>query len=115
MLCCLCYQGEVRSSASDSKGAVAAYKRAAAEAAEPDLGLLQGLAEALVSDGRPKEAAEYLLKQRKLAEADRGVDPVSLELLLGRVSCQRISLLTSSCFLRWSGSVCATVTFRYLT
>ncbi|CAL8467355.1 g6892 [Coccomyxa elongata] len=77
--------GEVRSGAGDSKGAVAAYKRAAAEAAEPDLGLLQGLAEALVSDGRPKEAAEYLLEQRKLAEAGRGVDTVSLELLLGRV------------------------------
>ncbi|BDA40354.1 hypothetical protein COCOBI_01-0070 [Coccomyxa sp. Obi] len=77
--------GEVRSGAGDYKGAVAAYKRADAEAAEPDLGLLQGLAEALVSDGRPKEAAEYLLEQRKLAEAGRGVDAVSLELLLGRV------------------------------
>ena len=65
---------------------MAAYKRAAAEAPELDLSLLQGLAEALVSDGRPQEAAEYLLEQRKLAEAGTGVDAVNLELLLGRVS-----------------------------
>lgn len=94
-------QGEVRSGAGDFKGAVAAYKRAAAEAAEPDLGLLQGLAEALVSDGRPKEAAEYLLEQRKLAEAGRGVDDVSLELLLGRVSSLRVSFSTSSCLVQF--------------
>lgn len=80
-------QGEVRSGAGDFKGAVAAYKRAAAEAPELDLSLLQGLAEALVSDGRPQEAAEYLLEQRKLAEAGTGMDAVNLELLLGRVSC----------------------------
>ncbi|KAK9916849.1 hypothetical protein WJX75_007827 [Coccomyxa subellipsoidea] len=77
--------GEVRSGAGDFKRAVAAYKRAAAEAPELDLSLLQGLAEALVSDGRPQEAAEYLLEQRKLAEAGTGVDAVNLELLLGRV------------------------------
>lgn len=90
-------QGGVRSGAGDFKGAVAAYKRAAAEAPELDLSLLQGLAEALVSDGRPQEAAEYLLEQRKLAEAGTGVDAVNLELLLGRVSCVFCNISTEMC------------------
>ncbi|EIE22110.1 hypothetical protein COCSUDRAFT_42503 [Coccomyxa subellipsoidea C-169] len=77
--------GEVRSGAGDFKGAVAAYKRAAAEAPEPDLTLMQGLAEALVADGRQQEAAAYLLEQRKLAESGKGLDAVNLDLLLGRV------------------------------
>ncbi len=83
----LTVQGEVRSGAGDFKGAVAAYKRAAAEAPEPDLTLMQGLAEALVADGRQQEAAAYLLEQRKLAESGKGLDAVNLDLLLGRVSC----------------------------
>ena len=83
----LTVQGEVRSGAGDFKGAVAAYKRAAAEAPEPDLALMQGLAEALLADGRQQEAATYLLEQRKLAEAGKGLDAVNLDLLLGRVSC----------------------------
>ncbi len=68
------------------------------------MGLLQGLAEALVLDGRPKEAAEYLLEQLKLAEVGSGVDAVSLELLLGRVRCQTnsTSYLCMSCSMVWS-------------
>lgn len=62
-----------------------AYKRAIAEAPALDLELLQGLSEALVADGRQREAAEYLTEQTKLAEADKSMDVVNLDLLLGRV------------------------------
>lgn len=73
---------------SDFKASAAAFKRAIAEAPAPDIGLLQGLSTALVSDGRQKEAVEYLLAERKALESSssQGIDQIDLNLLLGRVS-----------------------------
>jgi hypothetical protein len=72
----------------DAKGAVAAYKRAAAEAEAPDLALLQGLADALLSDARPQEAVELLTAQQRALKPnlEGGVDPIDLQLLIGKVA-----------------------------
>ena len=71
----------------DAKRAAAAYKRALAEAELPDLALLQGLADALVSDARPSEAVELLTGQQRSLKpgSEGGIDPTALQLLIGKV------------------------------
>ena len=66
---------------------MAAYKRGVAEADAPDLGLLQGRTDALLSDARPQEAVELLTTQQRAVkpEQEGGIDPVDLQLLIGKV------------------------------
>ena len=72
----------------DAKRAVPAYKRAVAEADSPDLALLQGMADALVSDARPREAIELLTAQQRGLKpgSEAGIDPTDLQLLIGKVT-----------------------------
>lgn len=80
-------QAEGRMGLRDAKGAVAAYKRAVAEAEAPDLALLQGLTDALLSDARPQEAVELLTAQQRALKPglEGGIDPIDLQLLIGKV------------------------------
>jgi hypothetical protein len=91
-------QAEVRSRSGDHKAAVTAYKRAIAEAPSPDFALLQGLSDALVSDGRQKEAVEFLTAERKSVESGsaQGIDLIDLNLLLGRVRKTSVHVFQSS-------------------
>lgn len=91
--------GEVRYEAEDYAGSAAAYRSAVRAAPRDTVSLLQGLVSALLADNKPSEAVGEMLAARTrlneatqskpaaqegTANADDRVDPVQVEMLLGK-------------------------------
>ncbi|KAK9823503.1 hypothetical protein WJX72_003225 [[Myrmecia] bisecta] len=85
---------ETRDQQLDYKGAVAAYQRAIAESPTgPNVDLLQGVAGALVGEGKPEKAVETIkaVQERSGQTSAAGtadIQPEEADLLLGRVYSQ---------------------------
>ncbi|XP_024376808.1 uncharacterized protein [Physcomitrium patens] len=91
--------GEVRYEAGDYAGSATAYRSAVRAAPKDTIGLLQGLVSALLADNKPSEAVGEMLaartrlnagpqsppsSQEGSGNADDRVDPVQVEMLLGK-------------------------------
>ncbi|GAQ86291.1 hypothetical protein KFL_002800210 [Klebsormidium nitens] len=86
---------EVKFAAQDFSGAAYEYRRAIRASPRESLGLLKGLADALVNDKRPNEAVGEILNARErirsgketsagASDAEERIDPVQVELLLAK-------------------------------